>query len=501
MPNSKIVGPGFRPIGAQKPTFHEKTCPPGYTVGRDAKGGFMFVPWARAGERKPTRDSAPPKTRALTHDALERIIPVMADIGARINRIEQQRAQQKQIAEQQQIVQQRPPTAQPNHQPMPTQDHAPCACQHVLTPQPTKDGVNTMQRNPQLAPLRGVTFDAPSHRTRDQNNFGEKPPSRFSSEENTRLSYSLPAGSAGPVPHGPDTKRANMELEHPTYYGERGAPIDWSGRDSKQQHNISGQPGAEARGSDLSEAFANELDRIPSGQPTAGLNAFNRAYHAAKTSDARDRVERIFRDWRASYDARGGMSPFMPRQPAHDAPWTGLYQRNAGVIGSNPDVIKPGQELDLGGGQSHTVQSGESLSSIASQYGGGGGSDLGGKSLAAERGGVYPTGGDYSSGGQQSGSTGGATSVPSELGSSAPTPPTRPAGLGGQQEASSPSSSSSSGETPTPPVKPASLGGTGESPSGTITPEVSEGGGGSSTGSEGTGLAKMVRGWVTGETE
>jgi hypothetical protein len=49
-------------------------------------------------------------------------------------------------------------------------------------------------------------------------------------------------------------------------------------------------------------------------------------------------------------------------------------------------------------------------------------------------------------------------------------------------------------------VKPPSLGGTGESPEG-LNPQAGEGGGASSTGSEGTGLAKWVKGLVQGETE
>jgi hypothetical protein len=78
---------------------------------------------------------------------------------------------------------------------------------------------------------------------------------------------------------------------------------------------------------DPSEAFASELCKIPSGQPNAAINAHNRAYHGAKTSDARDRVERIWRDFQARYDSRGS-NPFAPRQPAHDAPWSSLYAAN-----------------------------------------------------------------------------------------------------------------------------------------------------------------------------
>ena len=450
--------------------------------------------------RAPARDAAPPKPHAITRDALERIVPIMADIGARIDALERQRALQKQFAaQQQQIVQQRPPTTQPNHQPMPTQDHA-CSCQHVPTPQRsnTHDGATPM-RNPGLAPNRFITHDVSFSReverirTRDQNNFGEKPPSRFSSAEADRMASHI-------VGAGPPTAKEMNDA----------ARAYWS-RDAKQQFNTSGGHGVEAIASDPSERFVgngpfDQFGGDASRPSPAALSELNAQYSKAKTPQARDSIEDAWKTYmRGSRDDGGAR--WKPKQPAissqapkanatEDAPWSNLYEANKGTIGGDPNKISPGMELSMPGGGSHTVQSGETLSGIASSSGGAGGG-LGGRSLAAETGGVSPTGGNYSSGGQISGETGGATSVPSSLGSSAPTPPTRPAGLGGQEEASS---SSSSSETPTPPTKPASLGGTGESPSG-LNPEASEGGGASSTGSEGTGLAKTVRSWVTGETE
>jgi LysM repeat protein len=210
----------------------------------------------------------------------------------------------------------------------------------------------------------------------------------------------------------------------------------------------------------------------------------------------------------APRDAASMSSQWKPRQPAitpqapkrddtHDAPWSSLYEANKGTIGGDPNKIQVGQSLNLPGGGTHTVAKGETLSGIASTPAG---TDLGSKSLAAERGGVEPTGGNYSSGGSLSSGEGAPAGAPGmHSASNAPTPPTRPSEFGGgAQAAESPSSSSS--ETPTPPVKPASLGGTGESPEG-LNPQAGEGGGASPTGSEGTGLAKMVRGWVTGETE
>lgn len=177
-----------------------------------------------------------------------------------------------------------------------------------------------------------------------------------------------------------------------------------------------------------------------------------------------------------------------------------LYEANKGTIGGDPNKISPGMSLSMPGGGTHVVQSGETLSGIASTPAG---TDLGSKSLVAERGGTESTGGpagSYSSGGTLSSSEGRPSDAPAgNMGSAAPTPPTRPSEFGGSAQAaefpSSGSSSSSSSEVPTPPVKPASLGGTGESPEG-LNPQAGEGGGVSPTGSEGTGLAKFVRGLV-----
>jgi hypothetical protein len=457
-------------------------------------GDYRFFPWAAPPTK--TRDSAPvtPATIGAAHaqtHTLEKIVGLMNDIGQRIGALEAKRSAQKQLAEQL-ALQPRPAQVQfeqPNHQP--TQDHAaPCSCQHqhVLTPQRsnTHDGAKVMLRNPGLAPNRFITHDVSFAReverimTRDQNNFGEKPPSRFSSEENTRLSYSLPSGSAGPVPRE-NTKRANMGLEHPTKFGEVGSPIDWSGRDSKTQYNVSGQPQpAMTQGSDLSSAFASELQAIPSGQPNAGLNAFNRAYHGAKTSDARDKIERIFRDWQSSYDARGGMSPFMPRQPeARDAGAMQTVYGTGYVPGTSlaeGNTIKPG-----GGGGIHPIASS-------------GGSDPGSNAFNTGPRAMGPVGSYGGAGDLKSGEGAPAGAPGAHNSANVPTPPVKP------DLSESSSGSSSSGETPTPPVKPPSLGGTGESPEG-LNPQAGEGGGASSTGSEGTGLAKWVKGLVQGETE
>ena len=232
-------------------------------------------------------------------------------------------------------------------------------------------------------------------------------------------------------------------------------------------------------------------------------------------------------------ESAGGLVAQAPKANAtEDAPWSNLYEANKGTIGGDPNKISPGMELSMPGGGSHTVQSGETLSGIASSGGGG----LGSQSLAAERGGVSPTGGDYSSGGQYSGSTGGATSS-----TETPTPPVKPSeygGSGGNSETGSggmgkisslseerggmsptggdySSGGQTSGETggatsvpsslgssaPTPPSRPASLGSAGQSGTG-MSSLAEEGGGTSSSGTggagsgEGTALAGAVRSLV-----
>jgi len=473
----------------QRRQVFRQITPPGMKPISNGRGGFDFIP-----HRASTRDAAPPPapTKPSTIGAayeqthtLAKAVNLMADVARRIAALEANRSAQRQLAEQQQ------PTTQPNHQPTPTPTRdAPCACRHVLAPQPTRDGVTTMPRNPaptrpyfqdelnqlsrdpNLAPARHLSFAPPhAHATRDQQQlqYGEKPPSRFTSEAADKMARYLPPGSASRV----TTKEAVNDMNLRSL----------SQRDATQPHNISGPPQpAMTQGSDLSSAFASTLNAIPSGQPQAALNAYHRAFHAAKTSDARDAIDKVWRAHQSSYDARGG-NPFAPRQPAHDAPWSSLYEANKGTIGGDPNKLQVGQTLNLPGGGTHTVAKGETLSGIASTPAG---TDLGSKSLAAERGGVEPTGGNYSSGGSLKVFEGGG---------SVPTPSSRPSEFGGSAQAAEPSSSSSSSGTPMPPTKPASLGGTGESLSG-LNPQAGEGGGASPTGSEGTGLAKFVRGLV-----
>lgn len=442
-----MVGQIGRDKSQRRQAFHQKTCPPGHTVGHDGKGGYVLIPWARQGERVPTRDAVPPPapTKPSTIGAaysqthsLDRVVGVMADIATRITALELKKAaalQQQQLLQRQQIVQ---PTEQPTHQP--TQDAAPpCAChQHQPARAPFADNGVSPMRNSALAPNRFITHDVSFTReverirTRDaQNNgatYGEPTsPNRFSSEFVEKAAGYLPPGSAGRVTAKEinDANRAHWAKDH-------GA-------------NVSGPPGNMAVASDPSERFVGsgpfDQYRGDVTRPSpAALSELNAQINKAKTQGQRDALTDAWKHYVSG--SRDDGSQWKPKQAAispsrapkkdntEDAPWSSLYEQNKGTIGADPNKISPGQMLNMPGGGTHTVAAGETLSGIASTPQG---TDLGAKSLASERGGVSPTSGNYSAGGDLKVSEGGG---------SVPTPPTRPSEFGGSAQASEAPSSS-----------------------------------------------------------
>jgi LysM repeat protein len=161
----------------------------------------------------------------------------------------------------------------------------------------------------------------------------------------------------------------------------------------------------------------------------------------------------------APRDAASMSSQWKPRQPAitpqapkrddtHDAPWSNLYEANKSTIGGDPNKIQVGQELNLPGGGTHTVQSGETLSGIAS-------GNVGGMHpLASEGGGASASGagpaGSYSSGGDLTRGEGTPAGAPgAHNAANVPVPPTRPSDLGGGSPASSGSYGGSAANTET----------------------------------------------------
>jgi hypothetical protein len=504
MSNAKTVGPSFRPLNARRQTFHEIT-PEQYAASRRTRDTAM-----------PSTPSTIGEAHAQTH-TLEKIVAAMSDVAQRLTNLELK----KQAALRQQ--QQQPPVIlQPNPQ-RATDAASPCACkQPTLVPQRTFDGVKTM-RNANLAPLSHVIFNARPRATRDQNQqFGERP-SRFSSEENTRLSYTAP-GAAGP-PSPAEINAANRAFHakdntaqmqgYAAQARQRQAPNN-TPYDTPENNSPTGArganssrvpPGTESYSNDPSEAFTHQGPHQPgpfqrhegdiSRPSPAALSTLNAAYNKARTSDERDQIEH---DWKryVSGSAHDANSPearrdmWKPKQPAisvsqaprredtHDAPGRETVYGTGYVPGTSlaeGNTTKPG-----GGGGIHPIASS-------------GGSDPGSNAFNTGPRAMGPVG-SYGGAGDLKSSEGAPAGAPGAHNSAnVPTPPTKPSDL-----SESSSGSSSSGETPTPPVKPPSLGGTGESPEG-LHPQAEEGGGASPTGSEGTGLAKMVRGWVTGETE
>ncbi len=257
------------------------------------------------------------------------IMPRIKDIGDRILALEAKRQQQQR-----------------------TQDHAspcacgtsPCTCSPSLAPKaPTKD--TPMKQNLALAPHKNLTFSKP-RTVRDSWRFGGQP-SRFDSAEQDRLSRYTPPGSAG-LPAHVELQRPDVSLTGRLEFGAKttAASIYEMNRRAHDVHGASGQTsddsegmlqlgalarqnkapaatpyhldGSDGRGRsptennlnergdlgmavsvDPNESFANELSKIPSGQPNTAVNALNNAMSKAKTPAVRDSIENIWKSWQA----------------------------------------------------------------------------------------------------------------------------------------------------------------------------------------------------------
>jgi LysM repeat protein len=65
-----------------------------------------------------------------------------------------------------------------------------------------------------------------------------------------------------------------------------------------------------------------------------------------------------------------------PAQPTGPVTWKQIYDLNKDVIGANPNLIKPGQQLKMPDGSTYTVKAGDNLSKIAKNAGGGQGASV-----------------------------------------------------------------------------------------------------------------------------
>jgi hypothetical protein len=61
-----------------------------------------------------------------------------------------------------------------------------------------------------------------------------------------------------------------------------------------QGANGRGAPGREVFATDPAQGFANELQKIPHGQPQRAINAYRAAYHRARTPAARDVIDEVW---------------------------------------------------------------------------------------------------------------------------------------------------------------------------------------------------------------
>jgi LysM repeat protein len=65
-----------------------------------------------------------------------------------------------------------------------------------------------------------------------------------------------------------------------------------------------------------------------------------------------------------------------PAAPTGPVTWKQIYELNKDIIGGNPNVIKPGQQLKMPDGSTYPVQAGDNLSKIAKKAGGGQGAKV-----------------------------------------------------------------------------------------------------------------------------
>jgi LysM repeat protein len=70
------------------------------------------------------------------------------------------------------------------------------------------------------------------------------------------------------------------------------------------------------------------------------------------------------------------VTPAAPAKPTGPITWKQIYDLNKDVIGANPNLIKPGQQLKMPDGSTYTVKAGDNLSKIAKNAGGGQGASV-----------------------------------------------------------------------------------------------------------------------------
>lgn len=70
------------------------------------------------------------------------------------------------------------------------------------------------------------------------------------------------------------------------------------------------------------------------------------------------------------------VTPVAPAAPTGPVTWKQIYDANKAVIGANPNLIKPGQQLKMPDGSTYTVKPGDNLNKIAKNASGGQGASV-----------------------------------------------------------------------------------------------------------------------------
>ena len=70
------------------------------------------------------------------------------------------------------------------------------------------------------------------------------------------------------------------------------------------------------------------------------------------------------------------VTPAAPAKPTGPVTWKQIHELNRAVIGDNPNLIKPGQQLKMPDGSTYTVKPGDNLSKIAKNASGGQGASV-----------------------------------------------------------------------------------------------------------------------------
>lgn len=184
------------------------------------------------------------------------------------------------------------------------------------------------------------------------------------------------AGAANPAPAAQAAEPAGADQG-----AEAGAPpaqydVDQSANiDSTSQAapQAAQQPAA---GSQADDAFQQANQEPAQDDPAQGGDAIGQAQAAQTGAVPTAQTQPAKQTTGSEMDtpAPAGITPAKPAAPQGGAQkpaapaaggWQAIYQMNKDVIGANPNLIKPGQQLKMPDGSTYTVKAGDSLSKIA----------------------------------------------------------------------------------------------------------------------------------------